>query len=35
MIKLYKFNGFRWVLVDFGVRSKVETYCALGYMCQF
>ena len=32
MVKLYAFNGEKWIFVDYGVANKTSCYCALGYI---
>jgi len=34
MVRLYRFDRVKgkWVLVDYGVRSKVHIYIKLGYL---
>lgn len=32
MVKLLKYQGGRWVVVDYGVKSKVHKYVQQGYV---
>ncbi len=34
MVKLLKFIDNEWRVVDYGVKSKIDVYIALGYLVQ-